>query len=377
MGLFRVYTNSFHKHIHKPSPHEYGKLAGFLHPEAIMNLSLKPWNTFGIDRCAARIIIVETATQLTDAWQQAAADDLPALILGEGSNVLFLEDYAGAVLINRIRGIEITEQADAWHLHVGAGENWHSLVTFTLDNGMAGLENLALIPGCAGSSPIQNIGAYGVELKQVCEYVDCIELATGVSKRLSAEACRFGYRDSIFKHEYQDKYAIVAVGLRLMKQWQPVLSYGDLTRLDPATVTPRQVFNAVCQMRTSKLPDPKVSGNAGSFFKNPVVGADAAQKLLAAFPNTPHYPQANGDVKLAAGWLIDQCQLKGKTIGGAAVHRQQALVLVNENSATSDDVVGLARYVRQQVGEKFAVWLEPEVRFMGKTGEVNAVEAIS
>ena len=377
MGLFRVHTNFFHKHIHKPSPHEYGKLAGFLHPEATMNLSLKSWNTFGIDRRAARIVQVETVTQLTEAWQQATAQNLPVLILGEGSNVLFLEDYDGAVLINRIRGIEIEERPDAWHLHVGAGENWHSLVKFTLDKGMAGLENLALIPGCAGSSPIQNIGAYGVELKQVCEYVDCIELATGAAIRLSAEQCRFGYRDSVFKHEYQDKYAIVAVGLRLMKQWQPVLSYGDLTRLDPQTVTPNEVFNAVCQMRTSKLPDPKVNGNAGSFFKNPVVSSARAGKLLAAFPTAPHYPQANGDVKLAAGWLIDRCHLKGQSVGGAAVHRQQALVLINENHATSDDVVNLARYVRRQVGEKFDVWLEPEVRFMGKTGEVNATEAIS
>lgn len=342
-----------------------------------MNLSLKPWNTFGIDRHAARIVQVETAEHLTESWQQATAENLPVLILGEGSNVLFLEDYEGAVLINRIRGIEVTEQDDAWHLHVGAGENWHELVKFALDNGMSGLENLALIPGCAGSSPIQNIGAYGVEIKQVCEYVDCVALATGKPLRLSAAECRFGYRDSIFKHEYQDKYAIVAVGLRLMKQWRPVLSYGDLTKLDPQTVTPRQVFDAVCQMRTSKLPDPKINGNAGSFFKNPVVSAAAAQTLLRAFPNAPHYPQANGDVKLAAGWLIDQCQLKGKSIGGAAVHRQQALVLINEKNATSDDVVSLARYVRQQVGEKFAVWLEPEVRFMGKTGEVNAVEAIS
>ncbi|EMH4164524.1 UDP-N-acetylmuramate dehydrogenase [Pluralibacter gergoviae] len=342
-----------------------------------MNLSLKPWNTFGIDRCAERIIRIDTAKQLLDAWQNAIADGMPAIILGEGSNILFLEDYAGAVLINRIKGMEITETPDAWLLHVGAGENWHDLVSLTLEKGIAGLENLALIPGCAGSSPIQNIGAYGVELKQVCDYVDCIELATGTTKRLMADECRFGYRDSIFKHEYQDRYAIVAVGFRLAKQWQPVLSYGDLTRLDPATVTPRQVFDAVCQMRKSKLPDPKVNGNAGSFFKNPVISADKADTLLAQFPTAPHYPQPGGEVKLAAGWLIDQCQLKGTAVGGAAVHRHQALVLINENHATSGDVVGLARYIRQQVGEKFDVWLEPEVRFMGKTGEVNAVEAIS
>ena len=342
-----------------------------------MNLSLKPWNTFSIEHSAKRIICAESASELLNAWQRATEDNFPVMILGEGSNVLFLEDFSGAVVINRIKGIQVDEKPEAWHLHVGAGENWHSLVKFTLESGMPGLENLALIPGCVGSSPIQNIGAYGVELQRVCDYVDCVELATGKEKRLSAEECRFGYRDSIFKHEYQDRYVIVAVGLKLMKAWQPVLSYGDLTRLDPQTVTPKEVYDSVCHMRMTKLPDPKVNGNAGSFFKNPVVSGVVAEQLLAVFPSAPHYPQADGSVKLAAGWLIDQCQLKGKNVGGAMVHRQQALVLINEDNATSEDVVALAHLVRLQVGEKFNVWLEPEVRFIGKNGEVSAVETIA
>ncbi|EQA6242490.1 UDP-N-acetylmuramate dehydrogenase [Enterobacter ludwigii] len=342
-----------------------------------MNHSLKPWNTFGIQRNANKIVRADTAQQLLDAWQSATEQDEPVLILGEGSNVLFLDDFAGTVIVNRIMGIDVEERADSWHLHVGAGENWHHLVQYTLDKGMPGLENLALIPGCAGSSPIQNIGAYGIELKHVCEYVDCIELATGAAQRLTAEQCRFGYRDSIFKHEYQNRYVIVAVGLRLSKNWQPVLTYGDLTRLDPETATARDVFDSVCHMRTTKLPDPKVNGNAGSFFKNPVISSENAQAFLAGWPAAPHYPQADGSVKLAAGWLIDQCQLKGASVGGAAVHRQQALVLINQNDATSEDVVQLAHHVRQQVGEKFNVWLEPEVRFIGRTGEVNAVEVIA
>jgi len=342
-----------------------------------MNHSLKPWNTFGIDRNARQIVRADDAQQLLAAWNHATQQHQPVLILGEGSNVLFLEDFSGTVIVNRIRGIAVEETQECWRLHVGAGENWHDLVQYTLEHNMPGLENLALIPGCAGSSPIQNIGAYGIELKHVCEYVDCIELATGEARRLQANECRFGYRDSIFKHEYQDKYVIVAVGLRLTKNWQPVLSYGDLTRLDPATVTAKEIFAAVCQMRMSKLPDPKVNGNAGSFFKNPVIAAENAQTLLAEWPNAPHYPQADGSVKLAAGWLIDQCQLKGTTCGGAAVHRQQALVLINENNATSEDVVQLAHQVRQRVGEKFNVWLEPEVRFIGHHGEVNAVETIA
>lgn len=342
-----------------------------------MNHSLKPWNTFGIDQSANAIVCAENEQQLLNAWRSASALNQPVLILGEGSNVLFLETFKGTVIINRIKGISITERPDAWHLHVGAGENWHQLVQHTLQLGMPGLENLAMIPGCVGSSPIQNIGAYGVELQRVCDYVDCIELATGKSHRMNATDCRFGYRDSIFKHEYQDRFAIIAVGLRLAKQWQPVLTYGDLTRLDPATVTPVQVFDAVCHMRTMKLPDPKVNGNAGSFFKNPVVTADVAQALLSEFPNAPHYPQADGAVKLAAGWLIDRCQLKGVGVGGAAVHRQQALVLINASNATSEDVVQLAHLVRLKVGEKFNVWLEPEVRFIGQTGEVSAVETIA
>lgn len=342
-----------------------------------MNHSLKPWNTFGIAHKAAHIVRAENAQQLLSAWQDAVKNHHPVLLLGEGSNVLFLEDFAGTVIVNRIMGIDVVEQPDAWHLHVGAGENWHNFVQYTLNNGMPGLENLALIPGCVGSSPIQNIGAYGIELQCVCEYVDCLELETGNMLRLSAKECRFGYRDSAFKHQYQDRYAIVAVGFRLSKTWQPNLTYGDLTRLDPRTATPQDVFNSVCHMRMTKLPDPKVNGNAGSFFKNPVITAQQAQALLAQYPAVPHYPQADGNVKLAAGWLIDQCELKGMTLGGAAVHRQQALVLINTGHATSKDVVQLAHYVRQQVGEKFNVWLEPEVRFIGQMGEVNAVEVIA
>jgi UDP-N-acetylmuramate dehydrogenase len=342
-----------------------------------MNHSLKPWNTFGITRNAHNIVCAESVEQLLSTWQNATQKHQPVLILGEGSNVLFLEDFTGTVIVNRIMGIDVSEGSDAWHLHVGAGENWHKLVQFTLDNNVPGLENLALIPGCAGSSPIQNIGAYGIELKNVCEYVDCVELTTGEAIRLSAEACRFGYRDSIFKHEYQDRYVIVAVGLRLAKKWSPILSYGDLIRLDPATVTAKEVFDAVCHMRMTKLPDPKVNGNAGSFFKNPVITHEKAAVLLTEWPNAPHYPQTDGSVKLAAGWLIDQCQLKGTLVGGAAVHRHQALVLINENNATSEDVVRLAHLVRQRVGQKFDIWLEPEVRFIGSEGEINAVEAIA
>lgn len=342
-----------------------------------MRTSLKSFNSFNLECSAKRLIEAATPEALRQAWLDATQRNEAVMILGEGSNVLFLEDFDGTIIVNRISGIAVRETHEAWHIHVGAGENWHKLVEYTLNNGMPGLENLALIPGCAGSSPIQNIGAYGVELKQVCEYVDCIELDTGNAHRIDNAGCRFGYRDSIFKHEYQNHYAIVAVGLRLKKQWVPVLTYGDLTQLDKTNVTPQAVFESVCHMRRTKLPDPRVQGNAGSFFKNPVISQEQAAHLLNAYPNMPHYPQMDGSVKLAAGWLIDQCQLKGFQTGGAAVHRQQALVLINADNATSEDVVNLAHAVRQRVGEKFNIWLEPEVRFIGRSGEVNAVESIS
>ncbi|WP_390902468.1 UDP-N-acetylmuramate dehydrogenase [Winslowiella toletana] len=339
--------------------------------------SLKPFNTFGIDANARKIILAETAEQLSEAWHESRSAAVPFLLLGEGSNVLFLECFAGIVAVNRLKGIKVTEDDDAWLLHVAAGENWHALVEYSLKNGFSGLENLALIPGCVGSAPIQNIGAYGVELNQICDYVDVLNLNSGEIEHIPAEACQFGYRDSVFKHHYREGYAIVAVGLRLKKAWKPVMTYGDLTRLDPSTVTPQEIFDSVCNMRRSKLPDPQVTGNAGSFFKNPVVSPEQAAGIASEFPQVPQYLQTDGQVKLAAGWLIDQCDLKGYCKGGAAVHRQQALVIINQQQATAEDIVALAHDIRQRVGDKFDVWLEPEVRFIGATGEKNAVEVIA
>lgn len=338
-------------------------------------VSIKQANTFGLDVTAAKLLAIDSVEALVNAWQTAEQHAQPTLILGEGSNVLFVEDFAGVVILNRIKGIAVTETDSHWRLHVGAGENWHALVTYTIENNMPGMENLALIPGCTGSAPIQNIGAYGVEFERFCDYVDVVNLNNGQVTRLTD--LQFGYRDSIFKHHYRDGYAIVAVGLRLAKNWQPVLTYGDLKNCDPKTVTPKMVYDAVCQIRRDKLPDPKQLGNAGSFFKNPVVSASQAQALLRDFPNAPHYPQADGSVKLAAGWLIDQCGLKGFQIGGAAVHQNQALVLVNKGTALACDVVALAAHVNRSVMAKFGVLLEPEVRFMGATGERDALVVLS
>lgn len=338
--------------------------------------NLQPFHTFSLPVRAHAVLEMHSAEQLQQTWQSHA--DQPRLLLGQGSNVLFLADFNGVVLLNRIEGIQHKEDEHFHYLHVNGGENWHNLVIFCVEQGYNGIENLALIPGCAGTAPIQNIGAYGVEFDDVCDYVEALDLKCGQIRRFSREACRFGYRDSIFKHPpYDQDYAIVAVGLKLAKNWQPQLAYGSLAQLDPKTVTAKQVYDEVCQVRRSKLPDPNEYGNAGSFFKNPSVSQAHHQQLLADYPSIPAFPQADGTVKLAAGWLIDQCGLKGYQIGGAAVHQQQALVLINRNNATPNDVLQLARHVRQQVLAKFKVALQPEVRFFNADGEINSEQAIS
>ncbi|MDY2948218.1 MAG: UDP-N-acetylmuramate dehydrogenase [Mannheimia varigena] len=337
-----------------------------------MKQSLTPFHTFHLPAKAAQIIEFTSVEQLLTEWQNAFHADMPILILGQGSNVLFLDDFNGVVLVNKLKGIEHREDEQFHYLHVQGGENWHELVKWTLDRNMAGLENLALIPGVAGSAPIQNIGAYGVEFERVCDFVEVLNLRTGERFTLSKAECEFGYRESVFKHQYRDEFAIISVGLKLVKAWQPVLSYGSLTQFDPQTVTPKQVFDEVCAVRSSKLPNPDEFGNAGSFFKNPVISAAQFAKIQAKFPTIPNYPQADGTVKLAAGWLIDQAELKGTQIGGAAVHTQQALVLINKANATGKEVAALAKTVRQKVREKFGVEIVPEVRFMGKNGEVDS-----
>lgn len=337
-----------------------------------MSYSLHPYHTFHLNVNADCIVEVRSSAQLLAEWQSAQLQQQPVLLLGQGSNVLFLEDFAGKVLINKLHGIDHREDQQNHYLHIAGGESWHNLVQWSLARGIAGLENLALIPGCVGSAPIQNIGAYGIEFEQVCDFVDVLNLNTGETFRLDRTQCEFGYRDSIFKHQYQHGFAIIAVGLTLPKAWKPVLTYGSLATLDPNTVTPQQIFDEVCALRSSKLPDPNEFGNAGSFFKNPII--DFAKSPLFSPPchAIPHYPQPDGSVKLPAGWLIEQCQLKGFQLGGAAVHTKQALVLINKDHATGQDVLALAKTVRRHVREKFGVELHPEVRFIGKTGEVDS-----
>lgn len=332
-------------------------------------------NTFGLEVYAKQVMVANDVTELCQYWQQAQVQNLPVLILGQGSNTLLTGDFAGVVILNRIKGITFREVDNDYLFHVGAGEIWHDFVTHTVMAGYNGLENLALIPGCVGSAVIQNIGAYGVEFQNFADYVEIVELATGNITIVTNG--QYSYRDSIFKHQYRDGYAVVYVGVRLTKKWQPILNYGDLQKLDANMVTAKDIYQRVCQIRRQKLPDPAVIGNGGSFFKNPVVSAVLVQHISASYPNLPSYPQANGQIKLAAGWLIDQCGLKGYQLGGAAVHTEQALVLINKSNANAYDVVRLAAFVRQKVVDKFGVLLEPEIRFIGRFGEQDATQVLN
>ncbi|SKA69902.1 UDP-N-acetylmuramate dehydrogenase [Enterovibrio nigricans] len=336
--------------------------------------SLKPFHTFGLDVDAKEIIEAHSVEDILAIWRDKESE--PKLILGEGSNLLFCEDYAGIVILNRLKGIEVEEIVTGWRLHVAGGENWHDLVRWTVEQNIPGLENLALIPGLVGSAPIQNIGAYGVELNDRCEYVDALMLDSGEIVRLTAEECEFGYRDSIFKGRLKNKAMIVAVGLLLPKVWHPVIGYGALNELaDKQDLSVLDVFNEVCTIRNEKLPNPKEIGNAGSFFKNPVVSKSQADNLEVHYDKMPRFTVSDDEVKLAAGWLIDQCGLKGCRIGGASVHEKQALVLTNAESATASDVVALAKHVVDTVNAKFGVTLEHEVRFIGASAETT-LEAV-
>ncbi|MGK8774182.1 UDP-N-acetylmuramate dehydrogenase [Burkholderia cenocepacia] len=324
-------------------------------------------NTFGIAATARYAARITQADQFAALHRDARLANLPLLVLGGGSNVVFTHDFDGVVLLDEIAGLRVVrEDAEAWYVEAGGGENWHAFVAWTLERGMAGLENLALIPGTVGAAPIQNIGAYGLEMKTYFDSLVAVELASGRSERFDAARCAFGYRDSFFKREGRARFAIVSVTFRLPKRWTPRLGYADVTReldargIAPDAATPRDVFDAVVAIRRAKLPDPLVLGNAGSFFKNPVIDAAQFDALRARVPEIVSYPQPDGGVKLAAGWLIDRCGWKGRALGAAAVHDRQALVLVNRGGATGADVLALARAIQDDVRAQFGVELEAE-----------------
>lgn len=328
-------------------------------------VSLKPYNSFGLPAVAQTLVRVASDADVRRVVDHPQLGRSPKFILGGGSNIILTHDMPQVVLKVEVMGRRLVEErADAWIVEAGAGENWHDFVAWTLQQGHPGLENLALIPGTVGASPVQNIGAYGIELKDRFESLDGVDLLTGRTVSLGGEMCAFGYRDSEFKRSLAGRVVITRVRFRLPKPWKPVLGYLELerkmTETGTFTPTPQQVFDWVCAIRRAKLPDPAVVGNAGSFFKNPVVTPEQCRDIIGRDPEIVHYPMPDGSMKLAAGWMIDACGWKGKSVGRAGVYEKQALVLVNRGGAIGSEVMTLARAIQESVYGRFGIRLEPE-----------------
>lgn len=335
-------------------------------PHAIQDISLKEYNTFGIEAKAESIIEVFNNQEVKEALAYAEESSLKPLILGGGSNVLFTQSSYPLVIINKIKGIsKLDENEDFVWVKAGAGEVWHDLVIFCIERGWGGIENLSLIPGTVGAAPMQNIGAYGVEIKEVFESLEAIDVVTLEEKSFANEACQFGYRESVFKKELKGKYFITSIVLKLTKHPVVNISYGAIAEVlnDNGVTKPniKQVSEAVIQIRQSKLPNPAEIGNAGSFFKNPVIDANQFENLKKKYPDIPSYAQPNGDVKVPAGWLIEQCGWKGSKEGDIGVHKNQALVLVNYGGGKGSEIRDLALRVQASVEEKFGITITPEV----------------
>lgn len=332
------------------------------------HVSLKTLNTFHIDADAAAYAVLDHEEQLENVFEYSTSKKLPLLILGGGSNLLFTQNFQGLVVHNQIKGITlIDETPDQVFVQAGAGVNWHDLVMYCVGKGWGGLENLSLIPGTVGAAPVQNIGAYGVELKDSMHSLRAWDRLQKKIISLSAGECEFGYRQSIFKKAFKDRMLILSVTFRLYKNPVLQLEYGAirswLEKYQVKYPTIRDVSNAVISIRKSKLPDPAVIGNAGSFFKNPEVAASFFELLKAEYPDLVAYPFGEG-YKLAAGWLIEQCGWKGFRSGDAGCHTYQALVLVNYGAATGNEIWQLAQQIQQSVAKKFGVTLSPEVNII-------------
>ena len=324
---------------------------------------LSALNTLGLAATAEAYVSVEDAAQLPTLSALAARSG-SLLVLGGGSNLVLPQSVPGLVARVALRGVRLLQATpDAWLVEAAGGETWHGFVAECVRQGWDGLENLALIPGTVGAAPVQNIGAYGVELADRFDSLTAWDVRAGRYVEMSAADCRYAYRDSVFKHQPPGSWVIVSVRLRLPRPWQPVLGYPDLQRhprLAQGEPTARDIFEAICEIRRAKLPDPAVTGNAGSFFKNPIVSAAQRDALAGEHAGLVSYPQPDGRYKLAAGWLIDQCGWKGRSLGAAGVHDRQALVLVNRGGATAADIMALAQAIQADVVARFGVMLEPE-----------------
>ncbi len=330
------------------------------------NISLKSFNTFGIDVYAKYFAEINSLEDFHEIRKELVYKNNKPLILGGGSNVLFTKNYEGLALKNNLKGIEIVKQDEdfVW-VNAGAGENWHSFVLWCVSKNYGGLENLSLIPGCIGAAPMQNIGAYGVEIKDICKKVFTLDLETGKEVLFRNADCKFGYRDSIFKHAYKNHFLIASVTFKLSKKPVFNTTYGaieqELAAMGIKDLTIKAISDAVINIRSSKLPDPVQIGNAGSFFKNPEVTKEKHAELKSKFEKLVSYPLDNGNFKLAAGWLIEFCGLKGKRVGQAGVHEKQALVLVNYGGVTGNEIYELSQEVLDSVKATFGVVLEREV----------------
>lgn len=332
-------------------------------PISMYQLSNK--HSFSLPAVAKYVDVVRKPEDLDNvSWR----DD--SFILGGGTNTLFTENFEGHLILNELRGTSVESRQDHFVVRLAAGENWHEAVASLLEQGIDGLENLALIPGSVGAAPVQNIGAYGVEVGEFVAHVRGVDLRSKQPFCFTKEECQFGYRDSIFKQPGHASLCITEVELHLSKQWQPRLSYPDLAVLPPQS-SALDIFEHVIKVRQHKLPDPEVLPNSGSFFKNPVVSQACCKSLRHKYPDMRFFQLNDDYCKLAAAWLIDEAGLKNLRIGGAGVHQRQALVLVNLQDATGADVIQLAQQVQKQVKARFGVDLEPEVRILGARGLVS------
>jgi UDP-N-acetylmuramate dehydrogenase len=332
------------------------------------NYNLSKLNTFGVDVNAKFFTEVQNEEGLRELFSLPEFKQNKKIFLGGGSNVLFTKDFDGMVVLNKLSGVDIwNEDKDTVILRIMSGENWHALVEFAVGRGYWGIENLSLIPGTVGAAPMQNIGAYGRELKDVLENVEAYNIETGEKRIFSAEECRLGYRDSVFKNELKGKYFISAITLKLSKLEKKSINYAVLqdylSKNNIEVTNPKDISDAVAEIRRSKLPDPKIIGNAGSFFKNVFVTPEEFKKLQAEYPEISYFEEED-QVKIPAGWLIEHSGWKGKRIGNVGVHDKQALVLVNYGGATGQDLIALAGEVIASVKEKFGLELVPEVNIV-------------
>ena len=330
------------------------------------NVSLQGRNTFGLDSQAEMAYEITAAEQIPAVLQEIAEKKLPWRVLGGGSNVILPETLLGATLLMNIPGQEILSVDQvATYIAVGGGVGWHEFVAWTLENNLPGLENLALIPGTVGAAPIQNIGAYGVEIAHYIDHIEAFDTQAFRYAKLAHADCQFAYRDSVFKHQ-PGRYIVTKVIFRIPQAWQANIAYADLANAfanQTTSPSPEDIFLAVCKIRLAKLPNPQKIGNAGSFFQNPIVSNQQYETLLKEFPQLVSYPDAHGNRKLAAGWLIDQCGFKGQRMGNVGVYEKQALVLVNHGGATAKDILHLAKTIQESVRQKFGVALliEPNI----------------